>query len=270
MNGNPKRSCVLLLLCLPLSITPSLLQLHDLPLLLFLPARWGRDLWLVEPPWLCRHSPGAHSSEDLGVVLRISFAAGPISPFPKSAQEGDNFLEEISFLLHLCHILWVPARFFAVCSVFGSVLGFGWWGRRCAWLENFERKLAVFVQSFDRSCSFVAPEAWEETSPKPLEKRKPRWKNLAKARPWLQRRTDRYFAFLIENKCDFSSRLLQWIASMACSMFPVASPPRTTLTRHSGKVATCDHFRRRALFFLLSSKFSIFNFKETAFLFSIF
>lgn len=44
INGSPKRSCALLLLCLPLSTTPSLLQLHDLPLLLFLPARWVRDL----------------------------------------------------------------------------------------------------------------------------------------------------------------------------------------------------------------------------------
>lgn len=48
----------------------------------------------MEPPWLCRHSPGAHSSVDWGVVLRISFAAGPISPFPNSAREGDNFLGE--------------------------------------------------------------------------------------------------------------------------------------------------------------------------------
>lgn len=37
----------------------------------------------METGWLCRHSPSAHSSVDLGVVLRISFAAGPISPFTK-------------------------------------------------------------------------------------------------------------------------------------------------------------------------------------------
>lgn len=44
------------------------------------------DLWLAETGRLCRHSPSAHSSVDLGVVLRISFAAGPISPFTNSAR----------------------------------------------------------------------------------------------------------------------------------------------------------------------------------------
>lgn len=73
----------MLLLSLLLSMTPSsLLQLHD-PLLL-LPACWNSDLWLVETWWLCRHSPVAHSSADLGVVLSISFTAGPISPFTNS------------------------------------------------------------------------------------------------------------------------------------------------------------------------------------------
>lgn len=150
---------------------------------------------------------------------------------------------EIAFLLHLCHILQTPARLFAVSSGLArSSVPVGEGGVR-AWLEYFGRKLAVFVQSFDRLGSFVAPEAWEETSPKPLEKRKPRWKNQAKLQPWLQRPTDRYFVFLAVNL----SRLFVSFFAMCCvnGVLHVPSSIPTTLTRHSGKVATCGHYHRR-------------------------
>lgn len=101
-------------------------------------------------------------------------------------------LKEFAFLLHLRHnFLQVPTRPFAVISVSGWFLGFAL-RRRCrrlTWI--FGRKLAVFVQSFDRLGSFVAPKAWEHKSPKPLEKRKPRWKSLQKVQLLQQRRTDR-------------------------------------------------------------------------------
>lgn len=153
------------------------------------PTRWIWDLWLVETGWLCRHSPSAHSSVDLGVVLRISFAAGPISPFTNSPRRKK--LKEFALLLHLWNILRVLTRPFAVISVSGLLLGFGW-RRRCrhsTWI--FGRKLAVFVQSFDRLGPFVAPEAWEHKSPRPVEKRKPRWKNRRKAQLLPRRQTDR-------------------------------------------------------------------------------
>lgn len=116
---------------------------------------------------------------------------GQFLHFQTRLERGIIFGGEIAFLLHLCHILQTPARLFAVSSGLArSSVPVGEGGVR-AWLEYFGRKLAVFVQSFDRFGSFVAPEAWEETSPKPLEKRKPRWKNQAKLQPWLQRPTDR-------------------------------------------------------------------------------
>lgn len=74
----------------------------------------------METGWLCRHSPSAHSSVDLGVVLRISFAAGPISPFTNSAR-GKKKLKEFAFLLRLCHILRVLTRPFAVIFGLGLV-----------------------------------------------------------------------------------------------------------------------------------------------------
>lgn len=139
------------------------------------PTRWISDLWLVETGWLCRHSPSAHSSVDLGVVLRISFAAGPISPFTNSARgKKKNWKNSRFFCVFatFCEFSHVPLRSFLVSGLF---LGFGW-RRRCrrlTWI--FGRKLAVFVQSVDRLGSFVAPKkAWEHKSPRPLEKRKPR------------------------------------------------------------------------------------------------
>lgn len=69
----------MLLLYLLLSIAPSIPQLHYPPTPWPPPpssTRWIAESWLVETGWLCRHSPSTHSSVDLGVVLRISFAAG--------------------------------------------------------------------------------------------------------------------------------------------------------------------------------------------------
>lgn len=102
-------------------------------------------------------------------------------------------LKEFPFLLHLCHnscrFSLVPLRSLRFradppVSVVEGVAG--------AWLELLGRKLAVFVHSFDRLGSFVAPKAWEHKSPKPLEKRKLRWKSQQKVQPLQQRRTDRY------------------------------------------------------------------------------
>lgn len=65
------------------------------------------DFWLVETGWLCRHSPIAHSSADLGVVLRISFAAGPISPLRNSVRGKKN--RKNSRLSHLSYFFLVQA-----------------------------------------------------------------------------------------------------------------------------------------------------------------
>lgn len=82
------------------------------------------DFWLVETGWLCRHSPIAHSSADLGVVLRISFAAGPISPLRNSVR-GKN--RKNSRLSHLRYFFLVQAlaRPFVVIVIPCSFLGFG-------------------------------------------------------------------------------------------------------------------------------------------------
>lgn len=80
----------MLLLNLLLSITPlspNSMTPRPTPPPLHPPLLVGFRTRLVETGWLCRHSPGAHSSVDLGVVLRISFAAGPISPFTNSPRE---------------------------------------------------------------------------------------------------------------------------------------------------------------------------------------
>lgn len=65
-----------------LSVPPLLPASHSMTSPLF----GISDFWLVETGLLCRHSPIAHSSADLGVVLRISFAAGPISPLRNSVR----------------------------------------------------------------------------------------------------------------------------------------------------------------------------------------
>lgn len=82
------------------------------------------DFWLVETGWLCRHSPIAHSSADLGVVLRISFAAGPISPLRNSVR-GKN--RKNSRLSHLSYFFLVQAlaRPFVVIVIPCWFLGFG-------------------------------------------------------------------------------------------------------------------------------------------------
>lgn len=75
--------------CPPLSIL-----LHDLPTLRI------PDFWLVETPWLWRHRRGAHSSADWGVVLRISFAAGPILA-RKEKKKKNTYIERNSRLVLL-------------------------------------------------------------------------------------------------------------------------------------------------------------------------
>lgn len=120
---------------------------------------------MAETGRLCRHSPSAHSSVDLGVVLRISFAAGPISPFTNSARrEKIERIRVFSFRVfatfffsnprsNFSHVLLcvsvavtsalIPRHFFFPRSEEGGV------GARLAHFFS-GRKLAVFVQSFDR------------------------------------------------------------------------------------------------------------------------
>lgn len=73
----------------------------------------------METGWLCRHSPSAHSSVDLGVVLCISFAAGPISPSTNSAREKIERIR-VSFASSP-HFLQVLARPFCGHLGFGLI-----------------------------------------------------------------------------------------------------------------------------------------------------
>lgn len=139
------------------------------------PTRWISDLWLVETGWLCRHSPSAHSSVDLGVVLRISFAAGPISPFTNSAR-GKKKIERIR--VSSASLPHFASSHTSICGHF--------WSRACssasvgeggagAWLEFSGGSLrSLFNQLIGWVPLLHQKKAWEHKSPRPLEKRKPR------------------------------------------------------------------------------------------------
>lgn len=162
---------------------------------------------MAETGRLCRHSPSAHSSVDLGVVLRISFAAGPISPFTNSARrEKIERIRVFSFRVfatfffsnprsNFSHVLLcvsvavtsalIPRHFFFPRSEEGGV------GARLAHFFFRGGSLRSLFNHLIGWVSFVAPEAWEHKSPKPLEKRKLRSKSRQKARLLRRSRTDR-------------------------------------------------------------------------------
>lgn len=142
----------------PLSMTPLL-------------SHWIPDFWLAEPGLLCRHSPSAHSSADLGVVLRISFAAGPISPFTNSAREKIERIRVSFCTFFATFFVQLLTRPFAV--IFGLIhrLGAGRLSALSTWIFWGGSLRSLFIHLIGW-VPLLHQKAWEHKSPKPLEKMK--------------------------------------------------------------------------------------------------
>lgn len=184
----------MLLLHLLLSITPPLRSpnsmtppLHPPLLVGFRTCDWWRrgGFVVIAPVPIHQWTWALYSASHL--------RRGPISPFTNSPRGKKKFFFA-RIRVSSASLVHFACSYASICGHFG----FGLVRRlqlekevSAPWIEFFGRKLAVFVQSFDRLGSFVAPKAWEHKSPKPLEKRKPRWKSLRKAQLLQQRQTDR-------------------------------------------------------------------------------